>query len=172
MTLNIKTLEDAYIAKDLINTFIKSLERKNEVKQDIKVNTSKLNDNELKNDVKSNVIDNEVKTAVNKPKLDDNEVKNEVKSNVTGNEVKYAIHNPKNFNSITKMLRYYTDLSIFNKNDVINFRKEIMNIAIKYGAKSKKIAHIDLNYLNDANEELINYISTNLVGKEINDTGK
>lgn len=165
LKLKIKTLEDAIIAKSIIEAFINHHTEAKEaftpattstiIKPDVKVITP-----EAKEDTK--VIVSEPKVEDDKviappatkpePKVEDDKVKLVGEINVEELEA---------FTQLVPMLKYYSDLNRYPKSKVMAFRKYNMEVASKYGSSTGKIANI--TDLKGAYLAIKEYIKENLI---------
>jgi len=174
LKLKIKTLEDALIAKSIIQAFIDHHTEAKEaftpattiIKPDVKTQPKKVEDD---------------KVIVSEPKVEDDtkiitppatkpEAKEDTK--VIKPDDKVIVSEPKlvgeinveeleAFTQLVPMLKYYSDLNRYPKAKVMAFRKYNMEVASKYGSSTGKIANI--TDLKGAYLAIKEYIKENLI---------
>ena len=154
LKLKIKTLEDALIAKSIIEAFINHHTEANEAfTPDVKIQPKKVED---------------TKVIVSEPKVEDDKVitppatKPEPKVEDTKKLVgEINVEELEAFTQLVPMLKYYSDLNRYPKSEVMAFRKYNMEVASKYGSSTGKIANI--TDLKGAYLAIKEYIKENLI---------
>ena len=141
LKLKIKTLEDAIIAKSIIQTFIN---------HHIEAKEAIIPATVIKPDVKAQPK-KDTKIIVSEPKVEDTK---KLVGEINVEELEA-------FTQLVPMLKYYSDLNRYPKSKVMAFRKYNMEVASKYGSSTGKIANI--TDLKGAYLAIKEYIKENLI---------